>query len=154
LLSQIRNPENNRAGFEALCGRYWKPVYAYVRLQWGYGNEDSKDLTQQFFAKLLEPDRLDALSPERGSLRGFLKVALRNFLANADRDTRARPRFLQLDGAHEQIADEAALSPEEAFDRAWAKDVLKEAVDHLRREQRARRNNTGSRRCNRQRQAR
>ena len=76
------------AGTEETCGRealarlcevYWYPLYAYVRRR-GYSPEDAQDLTQEFFARLLERHRLGAADPQRGRFRSFLLTSMKNFL--------------------------------------------------------------------------
>lgn len=112
--------------------QYWRPIYQYVRALRRCTPDEALDVTQQFFLKLLGGDGLDGLSKERGSLRGFLKVSLRNFLISADRSARAQPRLLPLDLVRDDLADEQSASPEEAFDRAWSREVLTRAVAQLR----------------------
>src|SRR5260221_1308584 len=70
-----------RAALEAMCGAYWQPLYAFVRSN-GYGPEEGRDLTQEFFARLLEKKWLKEANPERGRFRTFLLAALKHFLAN------------------------------------------------------------------------
>jgi len=70
-----------------LCEHYWFPLYAYVRRRIADAHE-AQDLTQQFFARLLEKNVLDHAAPDRGRFRSFLLASLKNFLAN-ERD-RAR----------------------------------------------------------------
>lgn len=123
-----------------LIERYWKPVYHYVRTLHAVSIEDAKDLTQQFFTMLLSGHRLEALSPERGSFRGFLKTALKNFLVSAHRSRQARlpkdgARLFHFDEAEHEW-DEAARflpgrTPDEAFDQEWAREVLTEAATRL-----------------------
>ena len=64
-----------------LCADYWYPLYAYVRRR-GYQAEDARDLTQAFFAKLLEKNDLTAADPARGRFRSFLLTSMKNFLAS------------------------------------------------------------------------
>src|SRR4051794_26148307 len=64
-----------------LCGQYWFPLYAYIRRRIADANE-AQDLTQEFFARLLEKNVLDHAAPERGRFRSFLLTSLNNFLAN------------------------------------------------------------------------
>src|SRR5438132_13966297 len=66
---------------ETLCRTYWYPLYAFVRRQ-GRSPEDAQDLTQAFFARLLEKDYLKSVVQEKGKFRTFLLVALKRFLAN------------------------------------------------------------------------
>ena len=66
---------------EALCGQYWLPLYAYVRRR-GFTPPEAEDLTQEFFARLLEKEWLAAARRECGRFRSFLLMALQRFLAN------------------------------------------------------------------------
>ena len=75
---------HRRDNLETLCRRYWKPVYRYLRITRAKSNDDAKDLTQEFLTLLIEKDTLAHLSPERGSMRGYVRTALRHFLANRE----------------------------------------------------------------------
>ncbi len=83
---------NGRESLEDLVRIYWKPVYAHVRRHWGKTNEDSKDLTQAFFADLLTRPFLARVTPEAGSFRTFLRRCLENFLRNRHDADRALKR--------------------------------------------------------------
>src|SRR5881628_2813198 len=94
---------------EKLCCSYWYPLYAFVRRQ-GYSPEEAQDLTQEFFARLLEKDYLSHLTHREGRFRSFLLKFLQNFLANERNRARARKRGggwvpLSLDG----------MAPEERY---------------------------------------
>ena len=65
----------------ALCRTYWYPLYAFVRRQ-GRNPHEAEDLTQDFFARLIEKNGLASVSPENGRFRSFLLASLKNFLAN------------------------------------------------------------------------
>src|SRR3954471_23104005 len=69
------------AALETLCRRYWRPLFGLVRRS-GFVREEAEDLTQAFFARLLERRDLDAVRKEKGRLRSYLLVALKHFLAN------------------------------------------------------------------------
>src|SRR5947207_4753750 len=71
----------SQAALEQLCRGYWYPLYAYVRRR-GYSPEDSQDLTQSFFERLLERDLLAGLRPAGARFRSFLLHALKNHLAS------------------------------------------------------------------------
>ncbi len=132
------SPHSERALAE-LCQAYWYPLYAFIRRR-GHGKEDAEDLTQAFFAALLEKNPLEGLSEERGRFRAFLLAALKNFLAN-DHDRRLRQKrgggavHLSLDWQdaddryHVEPADPA--NPELAFDREWALALLRRVVERL-----------------------
>src|SRR5438445_2210584 len=74
------SPDAHQA-LEWLCRTYWYPLYAYVRRR-GVGKDDAEDLTQQFFLRLLQGNRLALADPARGRFRTFLLSSLQNFLAN------------------------------------------------------------------------
>jgi RNA polymerase sigma-70 factor (ECF subfamily) len=122
-----------------LCGDYWKPVYAYIRRR-GHDIEEARDLTQEFFARLLEKDWLSSLTREGGGFRGFLLTMLKRFLVSEHRrDTAAKrggtQQRLSLDVVGE-LPEPASHdeTPEQAFDRRWALTVLDRAVSRLRDE--------------------
>jgi RNA polymerase sigma factor (sigma-70 family) len=126
------------AALETLCQSYWYPVYAYIRHR-GHQPADSEDLTQAFFARLLEREALRVADPNRGRFRAFLLTSLQNFLANEWNKARARKRgggmvpvAFDEERANQQYAAHAALpcSPAELYDRTWARTIL-EQVDHL-----------------------
>jgi RNA polymerase sigma factor (sigma-70 family) len=138
----------NRAGREAgaalaeLCGRYWYPLYAYVRRRVKDVGE-AQDLTQEFFARLLEKNVLAAASQERGRFRSFLLSALKNFLANEWDKAKAQKRGggrqvlpLALDTAESRLNLEPAhdLTPEKLYDRQWAMTLLELVVERLQTE--------------------
>lgn len=135
-LVALRDPNDPRRPqlMQRLGERYWAPVYHYVRALRRVSADDAEDLTQQFFATLLARGDLARLSPERGSFRGFLKTALRNFLVSADRAARARPALFPFAEAEAEWQQHQELGPGEAFDRAWARAVLTEGVARLRAE--------------------
>src|SRR5947209_19215676 len=66
---------------ENLCRAYWPPLYAFVRRQ-GYSPADAQDLTQEFFARLLQKNYLGAVDPTKGRFRSFLLASMKHFLAN------------------------------------------------------------------------
>src|SRR4026208_42867 len=80
-----------REHLERLIYLYWKPAYLYLRASGKKSVEDAKDLTQDFFARLIERKDWEKLSPEKGSFRGFLKRALKNFMIDAPPRAQDRP---------------------------------------------------------------
>jgi RNA polymerase sigma-70 factor (ECF subfamily) len=127
---------------EGLCRAYWYPLYAFVRRQ-GYGPEESRDLTQSYFAQLLEKDYLGDFDPSLGRFRVFLQASVKNFLSNERDKKHALKR-----GGHTQVVslndDEVEgryryepadrLTPEEIFERRWALTVLERVMERLSRE--------------------
>jgi RNA polymerase sigma factor (sigma-70 family) len=67
---------------ETVVEAYWKPIYKYVRIRWSKSNEDAKDLTQEFFSRLIEKNYLGDFDPSKARLRTFLRVCVDHFLAN------------------------------------------------------------------------
>jgi RNA polymerase sigma factor (sigma-70 family) len=126
----------------ALCERYWRPLYAYVRRQ-GYTVEQAQDLTQEFFCRLLEKNVLKAARRERGRFRSFLLASLKHFLANEWDHAHAQKRgghavILSLDfsGTEDAPGYEPShdMTPEKAYDRSWALTVLEHTLLRLRQE--------------------
>lgn len=124
---------------ETLCSVYWFPLYSYVRRH-GFSKEDAEDMTQAFFAKLLERRDMAGLSRENGRFRAFLLAALKHFLAN-ERDRAGRIKrggnitHFSLDwqsaDTQFQVADDTQLPPDAAFDREWALALLEKVLVRL-----------------------
>jgi RNA polymerase sigma-70 factor (ECF subfamily) len=120
----------------SLCDAYWYPVYALIRRQ-GYRAEDGADLTQAFFARVLEKNYFHAADPERGRFRAFLCTAVRHFLSNErDRERtlkrggRQPPTSLDAETAEGryQLEPRDDLTPEKLFDRRWALTLLERVL--------------------------
>lgn len=79
----------SRDALASLCETYWYPLYAYVRRK-GHQPAEAQDLTQAFFAELLEKDRFQLADQERGRFRSFLLASLNNFVANQWRRDKSR----------------------------------------------------------------
>ena len=135
------SPEADGA-LEELCHTYWYPLYAYVRRQ-GHARADAQDLTQEFFARLLEKNYLAGVNCNQGRFRAFLLAALKHFLANEwDRARRQKrgggvpPLSLDWSDADTRYQIEPAddLSPDKLYDRAWALTLLEQVVARLREE--------------------
>ncbi|HVY70993.1 MAG TPA: sigma-70 family RNA polymerase sigma factor [Verrucomicrobiae bacterium] len=134
------SPES-AAAMEAICRAYWYPLYAFVRRA-GQSPPDAQDLTQEFFTRLLEKGWLASADREKGKLRTFLIVALRNFMSKERRRASAQRRggghtHFPLDTALAEsrfAADVAALAPDETYDRQWALTLLDLTVNRLREE--------------------
>jgi len=125
-----------------LCQNYWYPLYAYVRRH-VKDTSEAHDLTQEFFARLLEKDLLALATPERGRFRSFLLTALKNFLANEWNKAHARKRggtrptlSLDLDAGDSRYCLEPSheLTPERLYERKWALTLLDRVLDRLREE--------------------
>lgn len=127
---------------EALCSQYWPPLYAYVR-QRGHPEHDAQDLTQSFFARLLEKDWLSAVDRERGRFRTFLLMALQRFLANEwDRENAQKrggaAKVIRMDAAEQMsLPDPKSMTAESLYERQWAMTLLESVMHHLRQEHEA-----------------
>src|SRR5438270_2165396 len=143
LNAQGESPSAQEA-LEKLCRTYWWPLYGFVRRQ-GYSPEEAQDLTQGFFAMLLERRDLDAVRREKGRLRSYLLVSLKNFLAKAHRremtikrgEGRPLVRLEEL-AARERADAEPAdmLSADRIYERRWALTLLDGVLTRLEEEYR------------------
>jgi RNA polymerase sigma factor (sigma-70 family) len=123
-----------------LCEAYWYPLYVYVR-RWGHAADEAQDLTQEFFARLMEKGYLRQADPDRGRFRSFLLAALKHFLANerdragAQKRGGGRPPLpLEIEGAEGRYSLEPAdpETPEKIFERRWALTLLDKVLSRLR----------------------
>jgi RNA polymerase sigma factor (sigma-70 family) len=125
-----------------LCRIYWYPLYAYVRRE-GCSAPDAQDLTQEFFARLLEKNYLAQVERQKGKFRSFLLAALRHFLS----DQRDRARAAKRGGGADCISLDAQtaeqryrlepmdrMDAEKIYERRWAMTLLEQALTRLRDE--------------------
>jgi RNA polymerase sigma factor (sigma-70 family) len=135
------SPDSQEA-LAALCETYWYPLYAYVRRH-GAEVHRAQDLTQDFFARLLEKNLLAVAQPERGRFRTFLLSTLKNFLCNEYDKVRAKKRggdrlvlSLDFEAGESRYQREPAhsLTAERLFERQWALAVLDRVLAQLRAE--------------------
>ena len=126
----------------ARCAAYWFPVYAFIRRR-GYSREAAEDLSQEFFARILEHDTLSGARRERGKFRSFLLASLTNFLANEwdrsqaqKRGGGAAARSLDVSAGEARYHHEPChdITPEALFERQWAVAVLDLVLARLREE--------------------
>src|SRR6058998_3977788 len=144
LTAQGRSPAAD-AALEKLCRTYWWPLYGFVRRN-GYDLEEAQDLTQGFFALLLERRDLDVVRKEKGRLRSYLLVSLKNFVAKAKRREMAvkRGEGRALVSLDELVAREHAdlepadnLTADKIYERRWALTLLEQVLARLENEYRA-----------------
>ncbi len=126
--------EGSRESLDFLIRSCWKPVYFFIRRR-GNDVEVAKDLTQSFFALLVEKEYLKDVSAEKGRFRSFLLAAVSHFLSN-ERD---RARAQKRGGDFNFVQAEAELAaadptPEGAFRREWGREILERAMARVRRE--------------------
>src|SRR6516162_8437850 len=138
---QRDSPEAEDA-LASLCQLYWYPLYAYARRHLP-NVEDAQELTQEFFARLLEKDYLRQADRQRGRFRAFLLTAFKHFLAKELERAHALKRgggrtFLPLDfnrgewRYHQEPSHEA--TPESLYERSWALTLLEQGLTRLREE--------------------
>jgi RNA polymerase sigma factor (sigma-70 family) len=129
-----------RRALEELCQIYWYPVYAYVRRR-GFDRDVASDLTQEFFARLLETNSFSAVDPARGRFRSYVLAACRHFLANEYDRSMAQKRGggqqlqqLKFNDADRRYDGEPAveMTAEKLFERRWALTLLETVLHRLR----------------------
>lgn len=139
------SPQALRA-LEELCRAYWPPIYAEIRRR-GHAPADAKDLTQEFFARLLRRESFGRADRHQGRFRSFLLAALDHFLADQWREKMAQKRGggvevlpLDLDDGETWLGEPVspAQTPEAAFDQRWAVILMDRALHVLREEHRER----------------
>jgi len=127
---------------ENLCEQYWYPLYVFVRRR-GYEPEDAQDLTQAFFARLLEKGDVARATPARGRFRSFLLASLQNFLLNERDRMRTLKRgggvhitSIDMGDAEKRFVSEPASgdTADEHFHRRWALLLLDRGLDETKLE--------------------
>lgn len=135
------SPEGDKA-LAQLCQNYWYPLYVFVRRK-GHGHEDACDLTQEFFARLIDKRSFRSADAGRGKFRTYLLASMTHFLANEwDKSQTAKrgggAQILSLDAtdAAERYRMEPIdrETPETLYDRRWAQTLVNVAIERLARE--------------------
>jgi RNA polymerase sigma-70 factor (ECF subfamily) len=132
-----------RAALGDLCEAYWTPVFRFLRRE-GRGEDESRELTQAFIAKLLAGGGIGEANPAKGRFRTYLLGALKHFLANQRRDAAREKRgggavveSLDTGGSETspglQVADPGAATGDAWFDRHWALAVMERGLDRVRK---------------------
>jgi len=136
------SPTRAREALEALCRAYWYPLYAFVRSR-GVSAQDAQDLTQAFFARIIETGGFAAADRERGRFRSYLLGAMKHFLANewhrAQTQKRGgQVRFIEFDALDPEAryagASAPSDDPEHLFGREWALQTVAGTLQALRDE--------------------
>jgi hypothetical protein len=145
--AKSEDPEEQARALDTLFAAYWKPVYKYVRLRWNRPAEDAQDLTQGFFAELLERDLLANYDPAKSRLRTYVRLCIDSFVMNQEKAAHRQKRggaaiHLALDfpAAEGELAgltiDPASIpspeSLEEFFEKEWVRSLFALAVEDLR----------------------
>lgn len=144
LEAQGESPAAQEA-LEKLCRTYWRPIFAFLRRQ-GLPPAEAEDITQGFFAQLLERRSFDAVRKEKGRLRSYLLGALKYFVADEQRRVMAIKRgkgqqLISLDelrtGEGIEMEPVDAMTAEMIYERRWALTVLERVLSGLKDEYRA-----------------
>ncbi|MGC2196587.1 MAG: sigma-70 family RNA polymerase sigma factor [Terriglobales bacterium] len=146
VIEGTRSPraEERKRALDVLISAYWKPVYKYIRLRWNKENEEAKDLTQDFFARLLEKHLLDRFEPGRARLRTYLRVCVDGLVMNTDKAAQRLKRggdvallpldFESAEGELTQLPIAAPGGPDDFFAHEFARSLFGLAVERLHRE--------------------
>jgi RNA polymerase sigma factor (sigma-70 family) len=146
------NTAQRKRALDMLCEAYWKPIYKYVRLRWNRAAPDAQDLTQGFFAEMLERELLSRFDAGKSRLRTYLRLCVDSFVMNEEKAASRQKRggdiqHLALDFAGADFAsaeaefagttiDPAAIaspeSLEEFFEKEWVRSLFALAVEDLR----------------------
>ena len=141
LEAQGRSPAAQEA-LDKLCRTYWRPVHSFVRRQ-GTNPTDAEDLTQSFFALILERRDLDAVRREKGRLRSYLLTSLKHFLASEHRRAMTAKRgkgqsMISLDEltVNDPVDIQSAnhLTADRLYDRRWALTLMEQVLRRLKEE--------------------
>lgn len=136
-------PQDSRLALERLAEAYWGPVYWLIRRGWREEKEDAKDLTQDFFARLLERGGIEGFEPDKGRFRSFVFAAVKHFMLQGRRDASRQKRgggrlpfaIHDLEGRGLEPAD-PGRPPEDVFQEEWVASLLRQSVGELREEYR------------------
>ena len=142
LAARQGEPSEANAALEKLCRVYWYPLYAFLRRE-GRNPHDAQDLTQEFFARLLQGKFLANVGPQKGKFRSFLLAALKNFLCDEWDKVRAEKRgggqrLISLDDHNAEelylLEPDPGAPAEQIFEKRWALALLAQALARLRQE--------------------
>lgn len=134
--------ERSREAMQALCQNYWQPLYSYVRRR-GYSADDAQDLTQEFFARLLQNNRVARADQQKGKFRAFLLTSLKNFLSDEwdkahaqKRGSGIQPCSLQFEDGERTYELEPVnnVTPDQVYERRWALTLLDNVLQTLKAE--------------------
>jgi hypothetical protein len=149
VLNAVRSedPAEQARALDILFAAYWKPVYKYVRLRWNRAAEDAQDLTQGFFAELLERDLLAKYDHARSRMRTYLRLCVDSFVMNQEKAAHRQRRggaaahlaldFPEAEGELAGTTIDPATIPspesfEEFFEKEWIRSLFALAVEDLR----------------------
>ena len=141
------DPAERARALDRLCDAYWKPVYKYIRLKYSKAPDEAQDLTQGFFAEVLERDLLSRFDPAKSRMRTYMRLCADSFVLNEIKHAGRQKRggdavHLALDySAAENELDKQTIDPatiaspekfEEFFEKEWIRSLFSSAVEDLR----------------------
>ena len=148
LAARSPDPAERSRALNIFVTAYWKPVYKYIRVRWNRSTEDAQDLTQEFFARLIEKGFLDGYDPAKARLRTYLRVCIDGLVQNEDKAARRLKRggdaqifsldFETAEGELNRLDPPAPGSLDDFFEQEWVRSLFSLAVDSLRTECKAR----------------
>ncbi len=131
-----------RGAFSAIVQGYWKPVYKHLRFKWRSSSEEAKDLTQGFFAHLLEKEHLARYDASKAAFRTYLRMCLDSFASNEHKAAGRVKRgggvatlSLNFDDAESEWAGQshaASVDVDGVFEREWVRHLFSSALDEFR----------------------
>ena len=136
------SPAAKRAALDILARRYWKPVFRFLQFS-GKDEESAKDLTQAFFAEWIEHNAFAKADAQKGKFRSFMLASLKRFVSNEHRGDHAQKRRPEaglvsldelMDNEEKPFEPVDAETPDKAFDRVWAVEVVGRVLKHLKSE--------------------
>lgn len=142
------NPAEQARALDTLLSSYWKPIYKYIRLRWSQQLENAQDLTQGFFAELLERKLLLKYDPAKSRLRTYLRLCADSFIMNEQKAATRQKRgghaphlALDFQAAEDELhglsIDAASIpspeSLEQFFEKEWIRSLFALAVEDLRK---------------------
>lgn len=139
VLAAAGSSSEARTALQRLCEVYWYPLYAFVRRR-GFSPEEAQDVTQAYFAALMEDNVLAGLDAAKGRFRAFLLASIKNFISKERERARAQKRQgdleryrVPLQDAENRYAHEPVDSrtPDQLFEQRWALLILKQAMERL-----------------------
>ena len=146
LLVTLRSgdPSERQRALDALLSVYWKPVYKYIRLKWNKDAAAAEDLTQEFFAEVIERNLLDRYDPQKAKLRTYLRLCVDGLAANEHKASQRLKRgggvqvipldFITAEGEVAELEIPDPGSEEDFFAREWARSIFELSLARLQQE--------------------
>ena len=127
--------EGSESSLAEFCRAYWHPLYAYARRS-GKNAADAQDLSQGFFEHLLRKETLQQAEPGRGRFRNYLLILFKRYMLNEWKRDHAQRRGgnqikVDYEKAEFSLEEQSDLSPDDAYQKAWALVILDQTMNDL-----------------------